>query len=124
MSYLKPLPDNCPPAESEEITAERVVYRLVSANPPKLEDFRSQRAQRPEAVFLGVSECLTRGLSVHTEQSDSEKMRKLPRFRGSLVCRIRLANGAGQIQQTFQPSHHTWWPLAAFEILSHCRVLT
>ncbi|MDA1275254.1 MAG: hypothetical protein O2960_14580 [Verrucomicrobia bacterium] len=115
MSYREPLPGGCPPAEAEEITAEREVFRLVSANPAGLDDFRSQRAERPEAVF--------RGVSVHAERMASEKMRKLPRFKNSLVCRVRLLNGAGRIQQTFQPPHHTWWPLAAFDILSHCEVL-
>ena len=123
MSYCEPLPDDCPPAQAEEVTAERVVYRLVSANPARMEDFRSQRAERPGAVFRGVPECLACGLSVHAEYADSEKMRKLPRFKNRLVCRVHLGNGAGRIQQTFQPSHHTWWPLAAFDILGHCEVL-
>lgn len=123
MNYREPLPGGCPPAESEEITAEREVFRLVSANPAVLDDFRSQRAERPRAVFRGVPECLACGVSVHAERPASEKMRKLPRFKNSLVCRVRLVNGAGRIQQTFQPPHHTWWPLAAFDILSHCEVL-
>lgn len=89
-----------------------------------MEDFRSQRAERPEAVFRGVPECLACGLSVHGERADSERMRKLPRLKNRLVCRVRLENGAGRIQQTFQPSQHTWWPLAAFDIPGHCEVLT
>lgn len=123
MSYREPLSEGCPPAESEEITAERVVFRLVRANPAAPDDFRSQRAERPQSVFRGVSECLACGVSVHAERADSEKMRKLPRFKNSLVCRVRLMTGAGRIQPTFQPTHHTWWPLAAFDILGHCEVL-
>ena len=122
MSYRDPLPEGCPPSEAEEIKAERVVYRLVCANTPQLGDFQSQRMERPQTIFR-VPECLACGISVHTQQFDSERIRKLPRFRNSLVCRVRLQNGAGRIQQTFQPSHHTWWPLAAFDILSHCEVL-
>jgi hypothetical protein len=41
-----------------------------------------------------------------------------------LICRIALQPGAGNIQQTFQPSHHTWWPLAAFDILVNSEVET
>lgn len=122
MSYREPLPVGCPPPEADEINFERDVYRLVRASPPGLGDFRSQRDERPQAVFQ-VSECLSRGLSVHTVRSDSERMRKLPRFKNHLVCRVHLESGAGKIQQTFQPSHHTWWPLAAFDILGHCEVL-
>jgi len=124
MSYREPLPEGCPPAEAEEVNAERVVYRLVRGHPPGLDDFRSQRAERPQGVFRGVSECLARGLSVHSQRADSEKTRKLPRFKNSFVCRLRLANGAGRIQPTFQPSHHTWWPLASFDILGHSEVVT
>jgi hypothetical protein len=54
-----------------------------------------------KAVLRGVPECQARGLSVHTKHADSEKMRKLPRLKNSLVCRIRLVNGAGRIQRTF-----------------------
>jgi hypothetical protein len=95
----------------------------VNTNPALLDDFRSKMAAQPELVFRGEFECIARGLSVHTERADSEKMRKLPRFKNTLICRVRLINGAGRIKQTFQPSHHTWWPLAAFDILSHCEVL-
>ncbi len=119
MNYREPLPPDCPPEEAAEIEAERIVFRLVRGNPPGLNDFRSQRAERPEAFFR-ISECLLRGLSVYAERADCEKTRKLPRFRHSSVCRVRLVMGAGRIQQTFQPSHHTWWPFAEFDILVYC----
>ena len=33
-----------------------------------------------------------------------------------------LESGAGSMQQTGRPSHHTWWPLAEFDILGRCAV--
>jgi len=119
MSYREPLPADCPPDDAAEIEAERIVFRLVRGNPPGLNDFRSQRAERPEAVFP-VSECFVRGLYVYAERADCEIRRKLPRFRKSYVCRVRLVFGAGRIQKTFKPSHHTWWPFAEFDILKYC----
>jgi hypothetical protein len=119
VNYREPLPADCPPDEAVEIAAERIVFRLIRSNLPRLNDFRSQRAERPEAVFR-ISECLIRGLSVYGERADCEKTRKLPRFRNSFVCQLRLVMGAGRIQQTFQPSHHTWWPFAEFDILEYC----
>ena len=119
MSYREPLPADCPPDEAAEIEAERMVFRLVKGNPPGLNDFRSQRAERPDAVFR-ISECLIHGLSVYAERADCDRTRKLPRFRNSYICRVRLGFGAGRIQQTFQPSHHTWWPFAEFDILEYC----
>jgi hypothetical protein len=119
MSYREPLPEGCPPDAAEEIAAPREVFRLVRGNPPTLDDFKSQRAEKPDAVFQ-VSECQARGLSVFVERRDSERALKLPTLRGRLICRLRLEAGAGRIQQTGRPSHHTWWPLAAFDILAHC----
>lgn len=121
MSYREPLPEGCPPAEAEEIGLSREVFRLVRGKPPTLDDFRSHRAEKPNAAFK-VTECQARGLSVFADRRDSERALKLPALRGRLICRLRLEAGAGRIQQTGQPSHHTWWPLAAFDILTHCEV--
>ncbi|MHA3771430.1 hypothetical protein ACXR0O_07825 [Verrucomicrobiota bacterium sgz303538] len=119
MSY-RDLPEGCPPNESEEITSERLVFRLVKSNPATLEDFRSQREERPQAVFTGVTECQARGISVFTERRDAaEKVLRLPKFRKYSICQVMLTAGAGRIQQTFQPSHHTWWPMVAFDIIVH-----
>ena len=57
MNYREPLPEGCPPDDAEEITAPRVVYRLVRNDPPTSYDFRSQRAESPRRVFRRVSEC-------------------------------------------------------------------
>lgn len=119
MSYRETLPEGCPPDAGEEIAVSREVFRLVRGNPPTLEDFKSQRAEKPNAVFK-VSECQSRGLSVFTERRDSERALKLPTLRGRSICRLRLGSGAGRIQKTGQPSHHTWWPLVEFDILAHC----
>lgn len=123
MSYRERLPEGCPPDAAEEIATATEVFRLVRGNPPTLDDFRSQRAEKPEAVFQ-VSECKARGVSVFADRRDSERALKLPTLRGRLICRLRLEAGAGRIQQTGRPSHHTWWPLAAFDILAHCGMET
>jgi hypothetical protein len=118
MDFREPLPAGCPPPESAEITAEQVVFRLVRSLPPTADDFRSHRLIHPVKPF--PNECFARGLSVHTVRRDSELAAKLPTLRGSRICVVRLKAGAGRLQQTFRPSHHTWWPFAAFDILSHC----
>ena len=101
------------------------MFRLVRTDPPTARDFLSQRQEKPKRVFPGVSECETRGLSVFAERRDAEaKALKLPHLKNRKLCRVLLPAGAGRIQQTFQPSHHTWWPLEAFDILANCRVET
>ena len=119
MTYREPMPEDCPPVAAQEITDERVVFRLAKTNPATLDDFRSQRAINPNAKF-NVMECLARGLSVHADRRDSEQAKKLPKFQRCVICSVRLEAGAGRIQQTFKPSHHTWWPFAGFDILAHC----
>ena len=120
MKYREPLPPGCPPDAAREITTERRVFRLVRTDPPIDHDFRSQRAEKPNHPFRGITECQARGLSVFTARQDAERALRLPNLRGRLLCRVRLEAGAGCIQQTGRPSHHTWWPLAEFDILARC----
>lgn len=120
MRYREPLPDGCPPDIAEKIDGPRDVFRLVRTNPPTEIDFRSQRAEKPDHPFS--DECQARGLSVHAERRDSEKALRLPTLRGRLVCRLRLGAGAGEILQTGRYSHHTWWPLADYDVLEKCTV--
>ena len=124
MSYREPLPDGCPPATAEEINEPRRVFRLVRTNPPTEQDFRSQRAEKPTHRFPGISECRARGLSVYARQQHGRRALKLPSLRRRLLCSIQLSAGAGKIQQTGTRSHHTWWPLAEFNILVRCALET
>lgn len=119
-SYREALPPNCPPATSEEIVHGRYVFRLVRTPPPTDCDFRSQRAEHPDRVFGGVSEYRVRGLSVLAEQIDAERALRFPTLRGRSVCRVLLREGAGRLQQIGRPPHHTWWPLADYDIFAHC----
>ena len=123
MPYLEKLPDGCPPAESTEIEAARDVYRLVRTNPPTAVDFRSQREEYPDKVFHDISECRARGLSVTGDEPSCTRLLALPSLRGRLVCRVHLTVGAGRIQQTGRPLHHTWWPLKVFDILGNSSVV-
>ena len=120
--YREILPENCPPDSAEEIISQRYVYRLIQSVAPSEKDFQSQRAQKPKARFGRVSECRTRGLSVYSRKVDAEKALKLPQFRTYKICRVTLNHGAGKIQQTGRPTHHTWWPLAQYDILANCKV--
>ena len=122
MTYKEPLPPGCPPEAAEEIASARAVFRLVRANPPSNDDFLSQRAEKPNRAFSGVDECQARGLSVFGRRGDAERANLLPNLRDRLLCRVQLLPGAGRIHQTGQGSHHTWWPLAAYDILASCHI--
>ena len=124
MRYREPLPQGCPPNAAEEISTAWPVFRLVRTNPPTDGDFRSQRAEKPSNRFPGVTECHARGLSVFALRKDAKRALRLPSLRGCLLCRVQLEEGAGHIQQSGRPSHHTWWPLAEFDILARCAMET
>jgi hypothetical protein len=117
MPFREPLPEGCPPADAPLISSEVTVYRLVRTIPATDDDFRSQRAEHEEKYFS--NECLARGLSVHALLKDSEMAAKLPTLKGRQPCAIRLPAGSGHLKQTGKPSHHTWWPIASFDILAH-----
>ena len=122
MIYREPLPEGCPPNEANEITHPRIVFRLVRTNPPTDDDFRSQRAEKPNRAFDGISECTTRGVSVYPDPMDMKPVLKLRHMRGRLICRVELDRGAGFILRTGE-AHHTWWPFAEFDILTNSTVI-
>ena len=123
--YREPLPENCPPEDADEISSPRIVFRLVRKDPPTDADFRSQRAENPGREFKGITECQVRGLSVFTERGDAAEQLKWPNLKGMLVCQVVLDKGAGRIQHTSnRTSHHTWWPLADYNILPGCLVVS
>jgi len=120
MRCREPLPPGCPPDTAEEISTVWPVFRLVRTNPPADRDFRSQRWEKPSSRFHGVTECQARGLSVYSVRREAENASRFRKLRGRIICEVHLDVGAGRIQQTGRPSHHTWWPLATFPILAHC----
>ena len=122
MTYREPLPEGCPPDDAEEITAPRVVYRLVRNNPPTDDDFRSQRAERPASLF-NVSECQARGVSVYANFHDVERQTRRPKLKGLAVCQVDLITRAGRIKKTGGTSHYTWWPYAGHDILANYQMV-
>ena len=124
MTYREPLPEDCPPDTAGEITSSRVFYRLVRNNPPTDDDFRSQRAERPNRIFRDVTECQARGLSVFASPNVAEQLSKSGTLQRTAICRVTLTTGAGRIQPTGRRSHHTWWPLDDYDILANCQVVT
>jgi len=126
LEYRETLPASCPPGDAYEIKTDLEVFRLVSKFPPSDNDFDSQRALKPKAVF-SFSECDARGVSVWTKMEDVLHAKKLPKFNGnkSVVCKVRLHGGAGRIKQTgSNSSHKTWWPYKEYDIISRCEAIS
>ena len=123
MTYRETLPEGCPPDEADEITAPRIVFRLVWTNPPTDDDFRSQRAEKPDNFFPGAPECMARGVSVYSDTGGAKRAQRYRNMRGTMICRVELDRGAGFIQKTGRHrTHYTWWPFADFDILANSTV--
>lgn len=113
MNWFETLPDKCPP--SEAVTAEGMrVYRAIASSPATEEDFKSHRELFPNK-FFSVTECQARSLSVHDNIAETEKLKKLPRFRDSFfVMELELSAGDGLILKTNGPHHYSWWRSSEF----------
>ena len=103
MAYREPPLDKCPPDD----------------------DFRTQRAERPDRIFRNITECQARGRSVRTDLDSAVELMKLRAMRGRMLYQVRLDHGAGRIMQTGEdPDHSTWWPLADYDILANCSLVS
>ena len=120
--FREPLPDECPPDDAEEISDTLIVYRLVKKETPTDRDFASERELRPTHRF-SADECHARGVSVFMRRKDLARIMKMRRHREKWICLVVLSQGAGYIQRKGQGSHHTWWPLAEYDILGSSKVL-
>ena len=99
MNYREPLPEDCPPETAEEITAPRLVYRLVRHTTPTDADFRSQRAEKPYLELRNITECQARGLSVFANRTDAERRSKSGQLLGTMVCEVTLSQGQDASQK-------------------------
>ena len=122
--FLEELPEGCPPEGAHQIEPDSVAFRFVRDDPPSLADFESQRKKQPQKKW-NISECQARGLSVYCELGAANRAMKLPYIRKKFrfIARVLLRKGAGYIQQTGTPDHHTWWPLASFDVVANSEVI-
>ena len=124
MPYRDELPEDCPPETATEIEAPLQVYRLVRTNPPTDADFASVRTENPTKPPFpdAVKECRANGVSVFLSAADALDRRKQPKHQGKSLCRVHLGPGTGRLEKNWRKSHHTWWPLATFDLLLNCHV--
>lgn len=113
MNWFETLPDQCPPSEALT-TAGVTVYRAVLTNPASEEDFKSHRELYP-SKFFSVSECQARSISVHDKIEETQKLKKLPRFKNKFhIMELNLDAEDGLILKTNGPHHYSWWRTTEF----------
>lgn len=111
--WFENLPENCPPHDATK-PSNFLCFRLATQNPPVEEDYLSQRQIYPEKKFH-VNECRARSLSIFSEKSECENIKKLPPHRRKHVVALRLFPKCGAVKQTGRSeAHYSWWVLAGF----------
>lgn len=108
MEWYEELPTQCPPNDATTPHHE-IFFRAIKGESPQNEDFLSQRKEKPTADFKDIDECIAHALSVFKQESDLDKLMKLPRFKNGRIIEITLKPEDGLIKKTFKKSHYSWW---------------
>ncbi|MBV6646857.1 MAG: hypothetical protein KI790_15475 [Cyclobacteriaceae bacterium] len=108
MNWHEELPNNCPPSDSESPEG-RTFYRLCSNNPAQSEDFISQKEEKPNRTFAGISTCTLRAVSIWNDREKCLNLKKLKTQRNKSIGEFILNNEDGLIKQTFKAGHYSWW---------------
>ncbi|MBK8564765.1 MAG: hypothetical protein IPN76_15875 [Saprospiraceae bacterium] len=117
MNWFEDLPENCPPKDAIVPNGENF-YRLAKNNPPKNEDFFSQRKEFPFTIFDSIPECLARAVSTWKTTDKCREQKKYPRHRNKVIAELTLYKKDGLIKQTFKNNHYSWWRSDDFSIES------
>lgn len=121
MNWPSFFPPQCPPSKAKDACGE--VFRVVSSQPPSVNDFECYAQMCPERW---KSNCEASGLSVFTTKSDALRlMRRVPAL-GNLIASGNLSPEAGKLIHTPRHgnSHHTWWAPDGFVHASIFEVVT
>jgi hypothetical protein len=109
MQWPDYFPPDCPPAEAQLASGQ--VYRLIKAENPTSQDFKSYREIYPTRKF-DMPECIVCGLSVYRDVGDITRLKaRVPAMRKLQTATGELDASLGKILHTSgrEKSHHTWW---------------
>ena len=98
----------CPPinARNDEVVA----YRLVSNSPPVKEDFLPAFMEYPHRDFKPWEFCISRGVSVFTNENAIHKKRKrYKNLQAKLIAIGNILREDGRVLETCSKYHMTWW---------------
>ena len=109
-------PSGCPPIEA--VAASGMVYRIVANAPPQAKEFRSVYEKNPSKY---AADCRARGLSVHKDRTELQKLlRTVPAMKklGEHIASAALEAAHGKLKATPSgrgKSHCTWWVTTGIE---------
>lgn len=117
--FAEALPTDCPPPAACEQDGF-VVYRLLEAKTPCVEDFASHAARWPQKFG---SQCRHYAVSVFSKRESLARLLEMPVHAHKCVARLVLAANSGKVHQTGQDvTHHSWWRYSEFDAVAACEV--
>ena len=112
MNFSESWPPECPPANAQD--AQGVCFRVVSHNPPGVDDFKSyaELGAAPKA-----NPCKRVGLSLLKTLDDAIHQTELFPKHGKLIFRgdLNSSHGKTQLTKGTLPTHTTWWPFEGLD---------
>lgn len=111
MPFKEPLPNQCPPesASDSEITE---AWRLVSANPPTQDDFKSHAALG-KTMPPGVDPCRWSSCSLIATGPAAKALLPKIRARKTHIAKLSIPTGSGLYVK--QKSHIDFWMFSEFD---------
>jgi hypothetical protein len=120
--WAETLPPACPPSDAVQPN-NIIFYRLIESNPPREEDFWSQRKLYPSKIFH-ANECIARSCSLMKTLEGCIDLRKLPAQSNKKIVKITLPLSSGLIKKTGKDAvHHSWWRAHNFNPIPTCEII-
>jgi hypothetical protein len=118
MPFKEELPLQCPPEDAVE-DAIAVAYRMVYANPPTEDDFKSKKALGH--LFTGDDECGFASCSLNANLMKAQRLAALPkpREKGAMVAKVSIPAGWGMWKQNSKKHIHYWM----YDVFDHTKVV-
>jgi hypothetical protein len=114
MGYWENLPQQCPPAEAQDVAIE-VAYRVVYADPPQKDDFASH-AKLGKKAPESVDPCAWASCSMCTRIDRMRNFAGLPKVRGkgpTFVAKLSIPAGSGMSLK--KGYHIDFWMFDTFD---------
>lgn len=114
-----PMPDACPPKDAAD-APEGVVLRLVANNPPKIDDFRSCRAEGKKKP-QDCDDCTWCACSVWLSSTKKEVIAGLTKLRNhrdkKFIAHVSVNASSGRIKphEKGDGSHLRFWMYESFD---------
>jgi hypothetical protein len=117
LNWYEKIPEQCPPKDTIYPDGEEY-YRLCKSNPAQSLDFYSQKKENSTRKFAGIPECILFSVSIWNDKNKCLAQKKYPAQKNKKLGKFILNKEDGEIKNTFQNNHYSWWRTDKFKFAS------